>query len=69
MRSRVPSFLIGFVVPIALVLLLFPFWNRVEPFVFGFPFIYFWIFLCMILTSACLYIAFRIDPANEDNDA
>jgi len=68
MRSRIPTFLIGLVVPVVLVLFLFPLWNRVEPFVFGFPFNYFWLFLCMFVTSGCLLIAYKLDPLNDRED-
>lgn len=67
MRSRIPTYLIGFGIPMTAVILLFPFWNRVEPFVFGFSFNYFWICLCLVLTSLCLYIAYKIDPMNDED--
>lgn len=69
MKSRTPTILIGFVVPMVAIVLLFPFWNRVEPFVLGFSFNYFWLFLWLFLTSGCLYVAFKLDPDNEEEDA
>lgn len=65
MKNRFFVFLIALVIPLAAILLLFPWWNSIEPFIFGFSFNYFWIFFWMLLTSACLYIAFKIDPANR----
>jgi hypothetical protein len=65
MKSRVPTVLVGFVIPMAAILLLFPWWNRVEPFVLGLSFNYFWIFSWLFLTSLCLFIAFKLDPLNK----
>jgi hypothetical protein len=67
-KSRILTILIGLVVPLTGIVVLFPFWNRVEPFVMGFPFNYFWLFLWLFLTSGCLYIAFKLDPLNKEED-
>jgi len=67
-KSRILTILIGLVVPLTGIVVLFPFWNRVEPFVMGFPFNYFWLFLWLFITSGCLYIAFKLDPLNEEED-
>jgi len=68
MKSRIPTVLIGLVVPMVAIVGLFPFWNRIEPFVLGFPFNYFWMTLWLFLTSGCLFIAYKIDPLNEEED-
>jgi len=65
MKSRLPAFLIGLCVPFFGLVVLFPFYNRIYPIILGFPFMYFWIFSWLFLTSLCLYIAFQIDPANK----
>lgn len=67
MKSKTLSILIGFVTPMVAIVLLFPFWNKVEPFILGFPFNYFWIFSWLFLTAGCLGIAFRIDPDNDED--
>lgn len=67
-KERIPAFLIGTVVPIVAVLGLMPFYNRITPYILGFPFGYFWIFLWIIMTSVCLFIAFKIDPYNKPED-
>jgi tellurite resistance protein TehA-like permease len=66
MKSRIPAFIVGAALPITAVLALMPWYNRIEPMVLGFPFGYFWIFLWIVLTSACLWVAYRIDPANRE---
>jgi hypothetical protein len=65
MKSRIPAIIVGFCIPMIAILVLFPFYNRAEPFVFGFPFVYFWLFIWLLITSLCLLIAYRIDPYNR----
>lgn len=67
MKNRVLTIIIGLVVPFCAVTVCFPLYNRIEPFVLGFSFNYFWIFAWLFLTSLCLYIAFKIDPLNREN--
>ncbi len=66
MKSRVPVYLIGLILPIVAYVVCFPIYNRVEPFVLGFSFNYFWMFMCLPFTSLCLWLAFKIDPANRE---
>lgn len=68
LKSRFWTVLIGFVVPVTAIVLLFPLWNRVEPFVLGFSFNYFWMFLWLFLTSGCLYLAYILDPLNDEEE-
>ena len=65
MKSRIPTILVAFCLPMAAIILCFPIYNRIEPFVFGFSFNYFWIFSWLFLTALCLYIGFKIDPYNN----
>ena len=65
MKSRIPTIIVGFFIPMAAIILAFPFYNRIEPFVLGLSFNYFWIFSWLFLTSLCLYIAYRLDPYND----
>lgn len=48
------------------MLFFLPLVNRVEPFVLGMPFIVFWIFLWVVLTSGIMAIVFKLDPANQE---
>ena len=65
MKNRILTIIIGFIVPFCAVTVCFPLYNRIEPFVLGFSFNYFWIFTWMLLTSLCLLIAFKLDPLNR----
>lgn len=40
--------------------------NRVEPYVFGMPFVVFWAILWVVLSSAFLLAANALDPANKE---
>ena len=45
---------------VCLVTFAVPFYNRIEPTLFGFPFFYWfqlgWIFVCMIVTAFAYYV-------------
>jgi hypothetical protein len=43
-----------------------PFFNRVEPLIFGMPLILAWIVLWIILTAAIMAVIYMTDPANRD---
>ncbi|MGE7184465.1 DUF3311 domain-containing protein [Peribacillus sp. NPDC006672] len=40
--------------------------NRVTPYIFGLPFILFYIVLWVILTSGIMAIVFKLDPVNKE---
>ncbi len=68
MKSRIPTILIGLVAPLTGIVFLLPWWNKVEPFVLGFSFNYFWMFMWLFLTSICLFVAYKLDPLNDEED-
>lgn len=65
MKSRIPTIIVAFFIPMAAIILAFPLYNRIEPFVFGLSFNYFWIFSWLFLTALCLFIGFKLDPYND----
>ena len=65
MKNRMFTIIIGFVVPFCAIILCFPIYNRIEPFVLGFSFNYFWLFAWLPLTALCLFIAYKADPLNR----
>lgn len=67
MRSRFWTVVFVLVIPYLAIVGAFPLYNRAQPFILGFPFIYFWIFSWFFLTSLCMYIGYLLDPANEDD--
>jgi hypothetical protein len=66
MKTRIWTILFGLVIPYLAIVGAFPFYNRAEPFILGFPFIYFWVFSWIPLTSLSMYIGFRLDPLNKE---
>lgn len=67
MQSRIPTFIFCLIIPFVLVVGCFGFYNRVEPRILGFPFIYAWIFACFFLVSASMYIGWLLDPTSDNN--
>lgn len=41
--------------------------NRVEPYVFGMPFIMFWVVLWVVLTSGIMGLIYLLDPVNRNS--
>ena len=67
MKNRMFTIIVGFVVPFCAIIVCFPLYNRIEPFILGFSFNYFWIFAWLFLTSLCLFIAYKADPFNRED--
>lgn len=42
--------------------------NKIEPYVFGVPFVLFWLMMWVVLTSVFLYIVNVLDPANKEDE-
>jgi Protein of unknown function (DUF3311) len=40
-------------------------WDRVQPMLFGLPFNLFWLLCWIVISSACLSIAYRIEAARS----
>lgn len=56
-------------IPFLGILVGIPFSNKVTPYMFGMPFILFWIVMWVVLTSVIMAIIFRLDPANREGEA
>lgn len=59
--KRIGAVVIGLLVPFFAIVALFPWYDRVHPFVLGFPFLYFWMFLWFPLTALCLLCAWLLE--------
>ncbi len=46
-----------------------PFANRVEPFVFGFPFLLAWIVIWVVATSATMALIYFLDSAQDRKES
>jgi hypothetical protein len=40
-------------------------WDRVEPMVFGLPFNLFWLIVWVVLTSCCMWVAYRLESSGN----
>ena len=67
MKSRFWTVIFVLVIPYAAIILAFPLYNRVEPYILGFPFFYFWIFSWFVLTSVSMFIGWKLDPLSAAN--
>jgi hypothetical protein len=66
--GRVLRFVLA-AIPWVAVLGVTPFMNRVEPFIFGMPFLLAWVVLCVVGTSVCMAIVYASDPRNRAETA
>lgn len=57
------------IMPFLGVLGFLPLVNRIEPYVLGLPFLLFWIALWMVLSSVILYVIYRLDPDNQEDES
>ncbi len=55
------------VLPFIGILVGVPFFNRVEPIIFGMPLLLAWMVLWILLTAVILAIIYACDPANRDS--
>jgi hypothetical protein len=51
------------VLPFILMLGALPFVNRIDPIIFGLPFLHFWLFLGMLITPICSYVIYRLQKS------
>ena len=56
------------IIPFIGVLVCIPFVNQVKPYVFGMPFVLFWMVMWVVLTSVILAIVYKIDPTNRESE-
>jgi uncharacterized membrane protein YhaH (DUF805 family) len=68
MSSRFWTWLFVLIIPFLAIVGAFPFYNRAEPFILGFPFLYFWIFLWIVLTPLSMFIGYKLDPENKKEE-
>ena len=44
-------------------------WDRVEPMIFGLPFNLFWLIAWIVLSSLCMWAAYRVEVARDKKDS
>ncbi|HWC22643.1 MAG TPA: DUF3311 domain-containing protein [Flexivirga sp.] len=69
MRTKLHRLHLGLAAtPFVLMLVCTPFVNRTTPTIAGFPFLLIWIVASVVLTSVCMAIVYRTDPANSGDE-
>jgi hypothetical protein len=46
-----------------------PLWDRVDPMVLGIPFNFFWLITWIVLSTLCMWAAYRVEVARDRKDA
>jgi Protein of unknown function (DUF3311) len=71
MRVRKPSLgavLLG-LIPFIAMCLSVSLWDRVEPMILGLPFNLFWLIAWIVLSSLCMWAAYRVEAARGRKDS
>ena len=55
-------------IPFAAMCFSVPLWDRVYPMVFGLPFNLFWLLSWVLLSTLCLWAAYRLETARGKSD-
>lgn len=70
MRVNKPSagaLLLG-LIPFAAMCFSVAFWDRIDPMLFGIPFNLFWLISWIVLSTVCMWGAYRIETARDKQD-
>ena len=63
MRKPSPGALLLAVIPFVAMCFSVALWDRIEPMVFGLPFNLFWLIGWIVLSSGCMWLAYRLECA------
>ena len=55
-------------IPFAAMCFSVPLWDRVEPIVLGLPFNLFWLISWIVLSTLCLWGAYRVEKMRDRKD-
>lgn len=64
-RPSLAAVLIG-IIPFTGMCFSVPLWDRIYPMVLGMPFNLFWLTMWIVLSSACMVMANRIESKRDD---
>lgn len=68
MRSPSPGAIVLGLIPFAAMCFSVSAWDRVYPMVLGLPFNLFWLLAWIVLTTICVWGAYRIELSRDTND-
>jgi Protein of unknown function (DUF3311) len=66
-RPSVAALLLA-LIPFAALCFSVPLWDRVEPMVLGLPFNLFWLIAWIVLSSLCMWGAYRVEAARHGRE-
>ena len=61
MKRPSPAALLLGLVPFAAICFSVPLWDRIDPVILGLPFNLFWLISWTVLSTACMWLARRVD--------
>jgi Protein of unknown function (DUF3311) len=62
-RKPSPGALLLALIPFVAMCFSVPLWDRIEPMVLGLPFNLFWLIAWIVLSSGCMWLAYRLECA------
>jgi hypothetical protein len=66
-RPSVGAIFLG-LIPFAAACFSVSLWDRIYPIVFGLPFNFFWLILCLLLTPIFMWGAYLLEQPRKDED-
>ncbi len=63
MRKPSPGALLLALIPFVAMCFSVALWDRIEPMVLGLPFNLFWLIAWIVLSSGCMWLAYRLECA------
>jgi len=67
-KPSVSTLLLG-LIPFIAMCLSVSLWDRIEPMIFGLPFNLFWLIAWIVLSSLCMWAAYRVEIARDKKDS
>jgi hypothetical protein len=67
-KPSVGALLLG-LIPFVAMCLSVSLWDRIQPMIFGLPFNLFWLIAWIVLSSLCMWAAYRVEIARDRKDS
>ena len=66
-KPSLPAVLLG-LIPFVAMCFSVALWDRIDPMILGIPFNLAWLLCWIVLTTLCLWVAYRVESAREKKD-
>lgn len=66
-RPSIGALLLG-LIPFVAMCFTVSLWDRIDPMLLGIPFNLFWLICWIVLSSLCLWAAYRLEAAPDNRD-